>query len=232
MALFFPMHRMEDDQLVVAPHEELPLNHATRTGTESRRGAVSRNGNRVDQPRIEAAVREILAAVGEDPEREGLQDTPARVARMYAEMFAGLHQDPRAHLRRLFTQKYDEMVLVKDIHFESMCEHHLLPFIGKAHVAYLPQGKVVGLSKIARVIEVLARRPQVQEKMTEDIADLLMGELGARGVGVILEAMHTCMSIRGVRKTDSVTTTSAMRGTFRTNASTRSELLALVYGGR
>ena len=209
------------------------MSHATRTeATEPRRAAASRNGNRVDKPRIEAAVREILEAVGEDPDREGLQDTPARVARMYAEMFAGLHQDPRAHLRRHFTQKYDEMVLVKDIHFESMCEHHLLPFIGKAHVAYLPQGKVVGLSKIARVIEVLARRPQVQEKMTEDIADLLMGELDARGVGVILEAMHTCMSIRGVRKTDSVTTTSAMRGAFRTNASTRSELLALVYGGR
>jgi GTP cyclohydrolase I len=209
------------------------LSHATRNETtDPRRAAASRNGNRVDMPRIEAAVREILAAVGEDPDREGLQDTPARVARMYAEMFAGLHQDPRTHLRRLFTQKYDEMVLVKDIHFESMCEHHLLPFIGKAHVAYLPQGKVVGLSKIGRVIEVLAHRPQVQEKMTEDIADLLMGELDARGVAVILEAMHTCMSIRGVRKTDSVTTTSAMRGTFRTNASTRSELLALVYGGR
>jgi GTP cyclohydrolase I len=217
---------------VVAPYEELPLSHATRTEITEPRAAASRNGNLVDMPRIEAAVREILKAVGEDPEREGLQDTPARVARMYAEMFAGLHQDPRTHLRRLFTQKYDEMVLVKDIHFESMCEHHLLPFIGKAHVAYLPQGKVAGLSKIARVIEVLARRPQVQEKMTEDIADLLMGELDARGVAVILEAMHTCMSIRGVRKTDSVTTTSAMRGTFRTNASTRSELLALVYGGR
>src|SRR5262245_873665 len=226
------MRRMVDGQPVVAQHEERPLNHATRTETELRRAAASRNGNRVDKPRIEAAVREILAAVGEDPDREGLQDTPARVARMYAEMFAGLHQDPRTHLRRLFTQKYDEMVLVKDIHFESMCEHHLLPFIGKAHVAYLPQGKVVGISKIARVIEVLARRPQVQEKMTEDIADLLMGELDAGGVGVILEAMHTCMSIRGVRKTDSVTTTSAMRGTFRTNASSRSELLALVYGGR
>ena len=186
----------------------------------------------MDLPRIEAAVREILLAVGEDPEREGLQDTPARVARMYAEMFAGLHQEPRIHLRRVFNQKYDEMVLVKDIHFESMCEHHLLPFIGKAHVAYLPNGKVVGLSKIPRVVEALSKRPQVQEKMTEDVADLLMGELNARGVAVILEAMHTCMAIRGVRKTDSVTTTSAMRGTFRTNPSTRSELLALVYGGR
>src|SRR5262245_56634954 len=132
----------------VAQHEDAPLSHATRSEAEPRRAPASRDGNRVDKPRIEAAVREILAAVGEDPDREGLQDTPARVARMYAEMFAGLHQDPRTHLRRLFTVKYDEMVLVKDIDFASMCEHHLLPFMGKAHVAYLPNGKVVGLSKI------------------------------------------------------------------------------------
>src|SRR5207237_4410789 len=203
----------------------------TRTAA-ARRAANNGPPLVVDKPRIEAAIREILLAVGEDPDREGLQDTPARVARMYAELFAGLHQDPRAHLRRVFTQKYDEMVLVKDIHFESMCEHHLLPFMGKAHVAYLPNGKVVGLSKIPRVVEALSRRPQVQEKMTEDLADLLTTELNARGVAVILEATHTCMAIRGVRKTDSITTTSAMRGTFRTNPSTRSELLALVYGGR
>jgi GTP cyclohydrolase I len=188
--------------------------------------------NPVDHPRIEAAVREILLAVGEDPDRDGLRETPARVARMYAELFAGLHEDPRAHLRRLFDVKYDEMVLVKDIDFNSMCEHHLLPFMGKAHVAYLPNGKVVGLSKIPRVIEALAHRPQVQERMTEDLADLLMEELDARGVAVILEATHTCMAIRGVRKTGSVTTTSAMRGSFRTNPSTRSELLSLVYGSR
>ncbi len=186
----------------------------------------------IDQPRIEAAVREILLAVGEDPDREGLLETPARVARMYAEMFAGLRQDAREHLSRTFTQKYDEMVLVKDIDFASMCEHHLLPFIGKAHVAYLPNGKVVGLSKIPRVVEALSRRPQVQERMTEEIADLLMTELDARGVGVILEATHTCMTIRGVRKADSLTTTSSMRGTFRTNPATRSELLALVRGPR
>src|SRR4051794_10542094 len=184
----------------------------------------------VDRERIAAAVREILLAVGEDPDREGLRETPARVARMYAELFAGLHEDPRTHLRRVFTVKYDEMVLVKDIDFNSMCEHHLLPFMGKAHVAYLPNGKVVGLSKIPRVVEALARRPQVQERMTEELADLLMTELDARGVGVILEATHTCMAIRGVRKTGSVTTTSAMRGGFHTNAATRSELLALVYG--
>ena len=182
--------------------------------------------------RIEAAVREILLAVGEDPDREGLQETPARVARMYAELFSGLHRDPRELLRKTFTQKYDEMVLVKDIRFAAMCEHHLLPFFGKAHIAYLPKGKIVGLSKLARVVEVLSRRPQVQERMTEELADLLVAELDARGVGVILEATHTCMTIRGVRKPDSICTTSAMRGVFRDNQSTRSELLALVYGSR
>jgi GTP cyclohydrolase I len=188
--------------------------------------------SKVDHARIEAAVREILLAVGEDPNREGLRDTPGRVARMYAEVFSGLHRDPREQLRTTFTQKSDEMVLVKDIGFESTCEHHLLPFFGKAHVAYLPQGKIVGLSKLARVVEVLARRPQVQERMTEELADLLMGELNARGVGVILEATHTCMTIRGVRKPGSMTTTSAMRGIVRDNQSTRTELLALVYGSR
>jgi GTP cyclohydrolase I len=182
----------------------------------------------IDMPRIEAAVREILVAVGEDPERPGLRETPARVARMYAEMFAGLRIDPRTFLRRTFPQKYDEMVLVKDISFESMCEHHLLPFLGKAHVAYLPNGKVVGLSKIPRTVEALAHRPQVQEQMTEQLADLLMEELGARGVAVVLEANHTCMAIRGVRKTGSITTTSAMRGAFKDNPTTRAELLALI----
>src|SRR3954452_14319393 len=165
------------------------------------------NDLKVDLPRIEAAVREILLAVGEDPDREGLRETPARVARMYAELFSGLHADPSSHLHRTFPEKYDEMVLVKDIGFESVCEHHLLPFIGKAHVAYLPKGKIVGLSKIPRVVEVLARRPQVQERITEELADLLMAELDARGVGVILEASHTCMTIRGVHKTDSLCTT-------------------------
>ncbi len=186
----------------------------------------------VDHDRIEAAVREILIAVGEDPDREGLCETPARVARMYAEIFSGLRKDPRALLKKTFTQKYDEMVLVKDIGFESMCEHHLLPFMGKAHIAYLPNGKIVGLSKLARVVEVLARRPQVQERMTEELADLLMQELDARGVGVVLEAAHTCMTIRGIRKADSICTTSAMRGGFKDNQLTRSELMALIYGGR
>ena len=186
----------------------------------------------VDQGRIRAAVREILAAIGEDPEREGLRETPERVARMYAELFAGLRKDPREVLQKTFTQKYDEMVLVKDIGFESMCEHHLLPFIGKAHVAYLPNGKIVGLSKLARAVEVLSRRPQVQERMTEEIADLLEQELAPRGVAVILEATHTCMTVRGIRKPDSLCKTSAMRGTFRSNQSTRAELMALVYGSR
>lgn len=186
----------------------------------------------VDQARIEAAVREILIAVGEDPDREGLRGTPARVARLYAEVFSGLGQNPQEHLRTTFTQKYDEMVLVKDIAFDSMCEHHLLPFFGKAHVAYLPRGKIVGLSKLARVVEALARRPQVQERMTEEIAELLMKELDARGVAVVMEASHTCMTIRGVRKPHSVCTTSAMRGAFRENVSTRTELMSLIYGSR
>src|SRR5437763_14519574 len=150
-------------------------------------GRPSQNQS-VDRPRIEAAVREILLPVGEDPEREGLRDTPARVARMYAELFSGLHTDPGEHLRTTFTQPYDEMVLVKDIRFESMCEHHLLPFFGMAHIAYLPNGRIVGLSKLARVVEALARRPQVQERMTEELADLITSELDARSVGVVLQA--------------------------------------------
>ncbi len=186
----------------------------------------------VDMPRIRAAVREILIAVGEDPDREGLLETPDRVARMYAEMFSGLNADARFHLQKTFTVKHDEMVLQKDIDFSSMCEHHLLPFMGKAHIAYLPTGKVVGLSKIARVVEVVSHRPQVQERMTEEIADLVMQELDAGGVGVILEAAHTCMTIRGVRKPGTTCVTSAMRGSFQTNPATRAELMALVTGAR
>jgi GTP cyclohydrolase I len=186
----------------------------------------------VDQDRIRAAVREILLAVGEDPDREGLRETPDRVARMYAEVFAGLHSDPRELLRKTFTQKYDEMVLVKDIQFASFCEHHLLPFMGKAHIAYLPNGKIVGLSKLARLVEMLARRPQVQERMTEELADMLTEELDPRGVAVIVEASHSCMTVRGVRKPDSSCTTSAMRGQFRDHQPTRAELMSLVYGPR
>jgi len=184
----------------------------------------------VDGPRIERAMREILIAIGEDPDREGLRETPARVARMYTEIFGGLHEDPRQHLRKFFGEKCDEVVLVRDISFNSMCEHHMLPFMGKAHVAYLPHNRVVGLSKLARVVEGVARRPQVQERMTEQIATLLVDELEAKGVAVVIEAVHTCMTIRGVRKPGSLCVTSAMKGIFRTRSSTRAELMTLIYG--
>lgn len=186
----------------------------------------------VDHPRIERAVREILTAIGEDPDREGLQETPARVARMYAEMFGGLRTDPAVHLKKFFTEKCDEMVLVRDIGFTSMCEHHLLPFTGKAHVGYLPNGKVVGLSKLARVVDAVARRPQVQERMTETIADMLVEQLDVKGVAVVIEASHSCMTIRGVSKPGSMAVTSAMKGVFRTNQSSRSEVMTLIYGDR
>jgi GTP cyclohydrolase I len=180
---------------------------------------------------IEQAVRTILDAVGEDIEREGLLDTPGRVARMYRELFAGLDDDPAQLLDVHFTEQYDEMVVLRDIPFYSMCEHHLLPFMGKAHVAYLPMGKVVGLSKLARVVETYARRPQLQERLTQQIAELLMDRLGARGVGVIIEATHTCMTIRGVKKPGAVMVTSSMLGLFRSNVATRAEALNLLTGG-
>lgn len=184
----------------------------------------------VDLPRIERAVREILAAVGEDPQRDGLLETPARVARMYAELFSGLHQQPGRHLHRVFQETYDELVLVRDISFNSMCEHHLLPFMGVAHIGYLPNGKVAGLSKLARVVEEISHRPQVQERMTHQIADLLAAELHAKGVIVVLEATHTCMTIRGIRKPGSLTITSAVRGLFKSNQSSRAEAMALING--
>ncbi|MCA9221685.1 MAG: GTP cyclohydrolase I FolE [Planctomycetales bacterium] len=186
----------------------------------------------MDYPRIERAVREILAAVGENPDREGLLETPARVARMYAEMFSGLHTDARQHLHKFFTEQYDEIVLVRDISFCSMCEHHLLPFIGRAHIGYVPNGRVIGLSKLARVVEVVSRRPQVQERMTQEIANLLESELNTKGVGVVVEASHSCMTIRGVRKPGSLCLTSAMKGIFRSHLSSRSELMQLIYGER
>ena len=182
----------------------------------------------VDHERIRLAVREILFAIGEDPDREGLLETPDRVARMYAEVFQGLHQDPSIHLKKVFTQKYDELVLVKDIRFDSFCEHHLLPFTGTAHVAYIPNGRVVGLSKIPRIIDVLARRPQIQERLTEEIADLMMTELDAKGVAVVMQASHSCMTIRGVHKPGSMLITSAMRGICKDRPATRSEVLALI----
>jgi len=186
----------------------------------------------IDVERIQKAVREILAAVGEDPDREGLLETPSRVARMYCELFGGLHEDPRVHLQKFFTEAYDEIVLVRDIEFHSMCEHHMLPFMGKAHIGYLPSGRVVGLSKLARVVEVVARRPQVQERMTETIANLLIEELHVKGVAVVVEASHTCMTIRGVRKPDALCVTSAMKGAFRNNPSSRAEIMTLIYGDR
>lgn len=186
--------------------------------------------NEVDLGRIERAFREILAAVGEDPDREGLRETPRRVARMYAEMFQGLHVDPRVHLHKYFTEEYNEIVLVRDISFNSMCEHHFLPFMGKVHIGYLPNGKILGLSKLARVVEVVSKRPQVQERMTATIADLLTDELQVSGVGVVVEALHTCMAIRGIRKPGATCITSAMRGVFMKNAKTRAEFMTLVYG--
>jgi GTP cyclohydrolase I len=182
----------------------------------------------INQEKIAAGVRMIIEAIGDDPDREGLKDTAGRVARMYGEFFQGLHEDPRTYLEVVFDEQHDEMVLVKDVPFHSMCEHHLLPFHGRVHAAYIPRGRVVGLSKIARVIEVFARRPQVQERMTSQIADLLIDELDAHGVGVVVEASHTCMTMRGVRKPGSLMVTSAMRGSFKTDLATRNEFMLLV----
>ena len=180
--------------------------------------------------RIAAAVREIIAALGEDADRPGLKGTPERVARMYLELFSGMCEDPRSHFRTAFQETYDEMVVLRDIPFCSMCEHHLLPFMGKAHVAYLPSGRLVGISKLARVVECFARRPQMQERLTNQIADLIMQELQPRGVAVLLEAQHTCVIIRGVKKPGLVMITSAVRGLFKTNPSTRSEAMSLLRG--
>lgn len=184
----------------------------------------------VDQPRIAAAVLEILKAIGEDPERDGLKDTPARVARMYAEIFAGLHEDPTEHLKVTFEAGHDEMVMVRDIPFYSLCEHHLVPFFGHAHVAYIPNrlGRVAGLSKFARLIDGFARRPQVQERLTTQIADAMEAALEPRAVLVVLDAEHLCMAMRGVRKPGSSTVTSAVRGLFRSDQSARAEALQFI----
>jgi GTP cyclohydrolase IA len=184
----------------------------------------------IDLARAEAAVREILIAIGEDPERDGLLDTPSRVARMYAEVFAGLREAPEKHLSVQFEADHDEMVMVRDISLTSMCEHHLVPFIGKAHVAYIPNddGRVTGLSKLARLVDAYARRPQVQERLTSQIADAIEQTLQPRGVLVVIEAEHLCMSMRGVRKPGATTVTSAVRGLFRENASTRFEAMRFI----
>lgn len=189
---------------------------------------------RIDTARIEKAVREILEAIGEDPEREGLERTPSRVARMYAEVFAGLHETPGDHLLVSFAADHDEMVMVKDIPCFSMCEHHLVPFVGRAHVAYIPNedGRITGLSKLARLVVSYSRRPQVQERLTSQIADQLERSLAPRGALVVIEAEHLCMSMRGVQKPGAVTVTSAVRGVFRDNPATRAEALQFIYGRR
>jgi GTP cyclohydrolase I len=186
----------------------------------------------IDAGRAEAAVRELLLAVGEDPDRPGLQDTPARVARAYAEIFAGLWEDPYEVLATTFDENHDELVLVKDIPMYSTCEHHLVPFHGVAHVGYIPgaDGRVTGLSKVARLVEIYARRPQVQERMTRQIADALADVLKPQGVIVVIEAEHLCMAMRGIRKPGTTTVTSAVRGIFRDSAATRSEAMSLVLG--
>ncbi len=187
----------------------------------------------VDRARIEAAVREILAAIGEDPERDGLLDTPARVARMYAETCAGLHDDPARHLKVTFDAGHDEMIMVRDIALYSMCEHHLVPFYGTAHVAYIPNvdGRVTGLSKLARLVEGFARRPQVQERLTTQVADAIEASLQPRGVLVVIEAEHMCMAMRGIRKAGASTVTSAVRGIFRTDAAARAEAMRFIERG-
>ena len=184
---------------------------------------------KIDAERIRKAVREILLAVGEDTEREGLKETPERVARMYAELLGGMREDPKKHLRSIFTEKYDEVVLLRDIPFYSICEHHLMPFIGSAHIAYLPTGAVLGVSKLARIIECFACRLQTQERLTYQIADFFMNNLKPRGVAVVMEASHSCMTIRGIKKPGSVMVTSALRGIFRRDPKSRSEVLGLMH---
>ncbi len=184
----------------------------------------------MDLKRIESAVREILEAIGEDPEREGVANTPARVARMYQELFDGMGKDPGEFLKARFTESYDELVILRNIPFNSMCEHHLMPFEGTATIAYLPDGKVVGISKLARVLDVFAHRPQVQERLTSDVADLLTEKLEAKGVAVVLRATHTCMTCRGIKKAGSEMITSAVRGRCRSDPRTRAEVMSLLRG--
>jgi GTP cyclohydrolase IA len=195
---------------------------------------VSPSADGFDPHKVEDGVRLILEGIGEDPGRQGLKDTPRRVAEMYREVFAGLHQDPDAVVDAVFDVGHDEMIMVRDIDVESLCEHHLLPFAGKAHVAYVPNedGRITGLSKLARLVDVLAKRPQVQERLTTQIADVLERTLNPRGVFVVIEAEHLCMSMRGVKKPGSVTVTSSVRGVFRSDPRTRAEAMGLIRDGR
>lgn len=186
----------------------------------------------VDRAKIEQAVRQILEAVGENPDRDGLRETPSRVARMYEEVFSGLTDDPARHLEKMFDEDHHELVLVRDIAFDSFCEHHLMPFTGQAHVAYIPNGHIAGLSKLARVVESFARRPQVQERLTSQIADLIMARLQPKGVAVVMEASHACMTVRGVRKPSSSMVTSALRGVFHDDGFARNEVMSLILERR
>jgi len=184
----------------------------------------------IDIEKIERAVRDILEAVGEDPDREGLKDTPHRVAKMYCELFKGIKEDPTEHTKKIFHENYNEIVVLRDISFSSTCEHHLMPFTGTAHIAYLPDTSIIGLSKLARILDCFARRPQVQERLTNQVADFMMDSLKPKGVAVVIEATHTCMTVRGVRKPGSVMVTSALRGSFIKDQRTRAEVLSLIHG--
>ena len=183
----------------------------------------------IDAGRIEEAVKQIISAIGEDIDREGLRDTPARVAAMYSELLAGMRQQPEEHLKSVFNENYDEIVLLRNIPFYSICEHHLMPFIGTAHVAYLPSGTVLGISKLARIVDCFARRLQVQERLTDQIADFLMDRLKPQGVTVVIEASHSCMTIRGVKKPGSVMVTSSLRGIFKRDSRSRNEVMSLIH---
>ena len=190
---------------------------------------MGKKTKKIDMERIEKAVNEILLAIGEDVEREGLKHTPERVARMYTELLGGMQENPEVHMKSVFTENYSEIVLLRDIPFYSVCEHHLMPFIGSAHVAYIPSGTILGVSKLARIVDCFARRLQTQERLTYQIADFLMGKLKPQGVAVVLEASHSCMTIRGIKKPGSVMVTSTLRGIFLKDPRTRSEVLSLMH---
>ena len=192
---------------------------------------MTKKAKTIDSERIRKAVTEILQAIGEDVEREGLRETPDRVARMYGELCGGMYEDPEKHLKSVFTEAYDEIVLLRDIPFYSICEHHILPFIGKAHVAYMPTGQVLGVSKLARLVDHFSHRLQTQERLTGQIADYLMENLKPLGVAVVLHASHSCMTIRGIKKPGSMMVTSALRGRFKKDARSRSEVLNLMHHG-
>jgi len=191
--------------------------------------ALNMISKKIDIDRIEKAVREILLAIGEDTDREGLQETPVRVARMYKELFSGMRENPQKHIKSVFSEKCEEIVLLKDIPFYSTCEHHLMPFIGSAHVAYLPCEKVLGVSKIARIVDSFAKRLQIQERLTSQVADFIMDNLQPQGVAVVMEASHSCVTIRGVQKPGSVMVTSALRGIFKKDIRSRNEVLSLMH---